>query len=172
VELGGFSGAQSRPEGTSKAEALALGILRDCLGHCLAQLRLLEKRPVVRGIQAMVCAQVFFSECFSLTRIALAACALTTVPSSPMSAHHQWADGSAIPAWVSQFCCGLADAHRLTVKQIHQVEGGWRVDGYSRMIPDAVVFPSEDENVWLFYRTLDDGAQMAPICFFVPQGGT
>ena len=80
--------------------------------------------------------------------------------------------GTAIPAWVSQFCCGLADAHRLTVKQIHQVEGGWRVDGYSRMIPDAVVFPSEDENVWLFYRTLDDGAQMAPICFFVPQGST
>ena len=126
----------------------------------------------MRGVQAVICAQVFPSERTLIRHIALVGCALASISSSPMRAHDQWADGSPIPAWVSQHCCGVADAHRLKVRQIHQVEGGWRVDGYSRIIPDAVVFPSQDENVWLFYDTLDDGAQMAPICFFIPQGST
>ena len=126
----------------------------------------------MRGVQAMVCPQVFSSGRFSLTRIAFVWCALISMTSSPMRAHDQWVDGSSIPEWVMNHCCGVADAHQLTLRQIHRVEGGWLVDGYSRMIPDAVVFPSQDENVWLFYRTLDDGAQTAPICFFVPQGST
>ena len=69
-----------------------------------------------------------------------------------MRAHDLWADGSPIPAWVSDYCCGVADAHRLTLKQIHRVEGGWRVDGYAHIIPDDRVLPSEDGDVWLFYR--------------------
>lgn len=120
----------------------------------------------------MVCARGFFSGRFSLTRISVAWCALINLNSSPVRAHEQWADGSEIPEWVMKHCCGVADAHRLTFKQIHRVEGGWLVDGYSRIIPDSVVFPSQDASVWLFYGVLDDGAQTAPICFFIPQGST
>jgi hypothetical protein len=72
--------------------------------------------------------------------------------------------------WVSDYCCGVADAHRLTLKQIHRVEGGWRVDDYAHIIPDDRVLPAEDGDVWLFYRLYADGFQSAPICFFVPQG--
>src|SRR4051794_6362931 len=118
----------------------------------------------------MVCAPAFSSGRFSLTRIALAACALTSLSSSRPMAHDQWADGSAIPAWVSQYCCGVADAHRLTLKQIYRVEGGWRVEGYAHTIPDDRVLPSEDGDVWLFYKSYPGDYQSTPFCFFVPQG--
>jgi hypothetical protein len=118
----------------------------------------------------MICTQVFSRRRVSLRKIAFVACALISVTPSPMRAHDLWADGSTIPAWVSNYCCGVADAHRLTLKQIHQVEGGWRVDGYAHIIPDDRVLPSEDGDVWLFYRLYQDGYQSTPFCFFIPQG--
>jgi hypothetical protein len=81
-----------------------------------------------------------------------------------------WADGSPIPAWVSNKCCGAADAHRLTFKQIHRIEDGWRVDGYAHIVPNDSVLPSEDGYVWLFYASYEDGDQSTPFCFFIPQG--
>src|SRR4051794_30267801 len=108
-------------------------------------------------------------ERLSLKIAAFVACALISITSSPMRAHDLWADGSPIPAWVSNRCCGIADAHRLTLKQIHRVEGGWRVEGYAHTIPDDSVLPSEDGHVWLFYALYEDGSQSNPFCFFVPQ---
>src|SRR3954451_2534120 len=104
-----------------------------------------------------------------LKHIALLACALVG-RSAPVIAHDQWADGSEIPAWVSHYCCGVADAHRLTLKQIYHVEGGWRVEGYPHTIPDERVLPSEDGHMWLFYKAYPDGYQSTPLCFFIPQG--
>jgi hypothetical protein len=97
---------------------------------------------------------------------------LTSMCSAPAVAHDQWADGSPIPAWVSKYYCGAADAHRLTIKQIYRVEGGWRADGYAHTIPEDRVLPSEDGDVWLFFRSYKDSYQSTPFCFFVPQGST
>jgi hypothetical protein len=91
----------------------------------------------------MSCARFFRREGFSLIAIAFVASAVTSMCSAPAVAHDQWADGSPIPAWVSKYCCGVADAHRLTVKQIYRVEGGWRAEGYAHMIPEDRVLPSE-----------------------------
>ena len=102
--------------------------------------------------------------------IALLICALISITSVPVIAHERWADGSSIPAWVSSYCCTVADAHQLTVSQIYRVEGGWRAAGYNHLIPEDRVLPSQDEHVWLFYRTVDGGYQSTPFCFFVPQG--
>jgi hypothetical protein len=103
--------------------------------------------------------------------IARAACALIGIwPPYPITAHERWSDGSPIPEWVNRYCCGVADAHRLRVGQIHRIEGGWLVEGYNRVVPDDRVMLSQDENVWLFYGTMADGSQTEPICFFVPQG--
>ena len=105
-----------------------------------------------------------------LKHSALLLCALISITSVPVIAHERWADGSPIPAWVNKYCCSVADAHQLTVSQIYRVEGGWRAAGYNHLIPDDHVLPSQDEHVWLFYRTLDGGYQSTPFCFFVPQG--
>ena len=120
----------------------------------------------------MSCARFFRREGFSLIAIAFVASAVTSMCSAPAVAHDQWADGSPIPAWVSKYCCGVADAHRLTVKQIYRVEGGWRAEGYAHMIPEDRVLPSEDGDVWLFFRSYKDGYQSTQFCFFVPQGST
>ncbi len=105
-----------------------------------------------------------------MRRTALAACTLVGMCPWPITAHERWDDGSPVPEWVNRYCCGVADVHRLTVGQIHHVEGGWRADGYGRLVPDNRVMLSEDEHVWLFYGTMPDGSQTEAICFFVPQG--
>ncbi len=88
----------------------------------------------------------------------------------PGAAHDTWSDGTPVPAWVKRYCCGPEDVHRLTVGQIRHVEGGWRVDGYARVIPDHRVLASQDEYVWVFYRTNSDQSQSEAFCFFIPQG--
>src|SRR3954451_9320727 len=122
--------------------------------------------------QTMIWARYFPREGFSLIVIGFVTSAVTHMCSAPAVAHDQWSDGSSIPAWVSNYCCGVADAHRLTVKQIYRVEGGWRADGYAHTIPDDRVLPSEDGYVWLFYRNYENGYQSTPFCFFLPQGST
>jgi hypothetical protein len=122
--------------------------------------------------QTMIWARYFPREGFSLIVIGFVTSAVTHMCSAPAVAHDQWSDGSPIPAWVSNYCCGVADAHRLTVKQIYRVEGGWRADGYAHTIPDDRVLPSEDGHVWLFYRNYENGYQSTPFCFFLPQGST
>ena len=90
--------------------------------------------------------------------------------SHTVTAHDYWADGSPVPKWVKSYCCGAADVHRLTVGQIHHVEGGWVADGYDRVIPDHRVMQSQDDFVWLFYAALPNGSQTEVYCFFIPQG--
>jgi len=85
-------------------------------------------------------------------------------------AHERWADGTPVPAWIKAACCGVADAHRLTVGQIKHVDGGWLIEGYNYLVPDDRVAPSQDEFVWIFYRSYGDGVQSRPFCVFIPQG--
>jgi hypothetical protein len=88
----------------------------------------------------------------------------------PGAAHDTWSDGTPVPAWVKRYCCGPEDVHRLSMREIHRVEGGWRVDGYARFIPDHRVLISQDEYVWVFYRTNADQSQSEAFCFFIPPG--
>jgi hypothetical protein len=83
------------------------------------------------------------------------------------NAHDQWADGTPVSGWVKQYCCGPDDVHRFTVAQIQHVPGGWRIDGFDRVIPDERVMPSQDEFVWVFYTRPDQGNVY---CFFIPPG--
>jgi hypothetical protein len=90
--------------------------------------------------------------------------------SIPGAAHETWSDGTPVPSWVKRYCCGPEEVHRLSMRQIHRVEGGWRVDGYAHLIPDHRVLISQDEYVWVFYRTDADRSQSEVFCFFIPPG--
>ena len=74
--------------------------------------------------------------------ILISACLFGLINHSNSQAHEVWADGNPVPQWVKGFCCGVADAHRLTVKQIRRIENGWAVDGFESQV----------------------------FCFFIPQG--
>ena len=100
----------------------------------------------------------------------IAACLLGLLKYGDTQAHEVWANGTQVPQWVKGFCCGVADAHRLTVQEIRHIEGGWAVDGFEHVVPDERVLPSQDEFVWIFYQTHSNGVQSQVFCFFVPQG--
>jgi hypothetical protein len=42
---------------------------------------------------------------------------------APGAAHDVWSDGTRVPAWVKRYCCGQEEVHRLSMRQIHHVEG-------------------------------------------------
>lgn len=74
-------------------------------------------------------------------------------------AHEQWADGSAIPAWVKSSCCGAADAHHLRPDQVHDLGDSYHIDGMANDIPKVVggkmnsqILPSQDGDYWAFYK--------------------
>ena len=90
--------------------------------------------------------------------------------SEPALAHDQWVDGSAVPGWVKDACCGPDDVHHLAPDQVHRVAGGYRIDGYPWVIPDARLLPSRDGDWWAFYR-LGEGSEFTSVyCFFGPMG--
>jgi hypothetical protein len=82
-------------------------------------------------------------------------------------AHDQWADGTRVPAWVKQYCCGAADAHLLDIGQVHRVVGGFRIDGLKRVVPPERVYPSQDGQVWAFYNG-GFGPDALVRCLFIP----
>lgn len=90
--------------------------------------------------------------------------------SAPARAHDVWADGSAVPAWIKDACCGPEDVHRLGPDQVHRVDGGYRIDGYPYVIPESRLLPSQDGNWWAFYRGSDGGELSSVYCFFGPMG--
>jgi hypothetical protein len=92
---------------------------------------------------------------------------------SPVWSHDQWADGSSVPAWVKSKCCGVSDAHHLRPEQVHQVAGGYLVDGHVGVIPLSQTDPSQDGEYWIFgVRVWTDNAETIGQvhCFFVPLG--
>lgn len=82
--------------------------------------------------------------------------------------HERWANGDPLPAWVKSQCCGPADAHRLEPEQVHEVSGGFMIDGYPDMIPYGKLLPSQDGDWWVFYRELAPGSFSSVYCFFGP----
>ena len=90
----------------------------------------------------------------------------------PAMAHDRWADGGPVPAWVKAQCCGVSDAHHLTPDQVHVTPGGYKLDGYARVISEDRLLPSPDGSWWVFYRTYDDGSQSTVYCFFGPENGS
>ena len=104
------------------------------------------------------------------------AVALQLILVAPAVAHQLWADGSAIPEWVKESCCGPADAHMLDDGDVTLEADGYHVKDYPWVIPVSQALPSQDGHYWLFYATYyaysDSSKPMkgAPICFFVPLG--
>jgi hypothetical protein len=86
---------------------------------------------------------------------------------SAACAHDQWADGTRVPAWVKQFCCGAEDAHLLDISQVHRVVGGYRIDGLDRVVAPWRVYPSQDGQVWAFYNG-GFGPSALVRCLFIP----
>lgn len=102
--------------------------------------------------------------------------------SSVAHAHDEWANGTPVPAWVKDSCCGPADAHHLTPDMVHRDGDFYRVDGYQRPIPVGQALPSQDGDYWIFYKDEPEGDTYSPeggrshhaayqtgvYCFFVP----
>lgn len=81
--------------------------------------------------------------------------------------HERWANGSAIPAWVKSSCCGPADANLLDISQIHDVKGGYQIEGLDNIVPEDRTFDSQDGQVWAFYTP---GTPKAFVhCLFIPR---
>jgi hypothetical protein len=95
-------------------------------------------------------------------------------------AHDQWADGSKVPDWVKNSCCGVADAHHLTPDQVRRVSAtearelrpAWKgaedgklyyvVDGYRWPVLASMALPSQDGDYWIFYRDEPAGPNCSP----------
>lgn len=90
---------------------------------------------------------------------------------APASSHQQWANGDPVPAWVREACCGVSDAHHMRADQVHVVQGGYRIDGYRQIVPEAKMEPSPDGEYWIFYRDLPSGDQSSVYCLFGPLRG-
>lgn len=107
---------------------------------------------------------------------ALALAAVAIGLSNGAHAHDQWADGSPVPEWVKNKCCGEAEAHRISPADISEDAEGYHVRGYKWPIPRDHTLPSQDGEYWLFYSTYwnDYGDREShdgmPQCFFVPMG--
>lgn len=93
------------------------------------------------------------------------------LPASGAASHDRWANGDPVPAYVKDSCCGPVDAHHLRADQVHVVQGGYKVDGYEDIIPEAKMQPSPDGEYWGFWRELSDGHQSPLYCFFGPLRG-
>ena len=83
------------------------------------------------------------------------------------SAHDQWADGSAIPAWVKSSCCGPADAHLLSPSDVSLQDDGWHIKGLGTIVRSERVLPSQDGQIWGFWNDAD-GPNAMVWCFFAP----
>ena len=90
--------------------------------------------------------------------------------SAPALAHRLWADGTPVPDWVQNACCGPSDVHHLTPDQVSLTPGGYRIRGIARLVPFSKTLPSQDGEYWIFYRDYPDGTQYV-FCFFAPDTG-
>lgn len=90
-------------------------------------------------------------------------------------AHDNWSNGKKLPDWVKVSCCGSGDVHRLTMSNVHAAP--WNqdyiiIDGYDEPIRKATALPSEDEFVWIFYKSgvNTPTGQSTTYCLFLPMG--
>ena len=60
---------------------------------------------------------------------------------SPANAHTRWADGTPVPEWVRNACCGPSDVHHLTAQQVRLTPEGYRVDGIQDLVPFCFFAP-------------------------------
>jgi hypothetical protein len=76
-------------------------------------------------------------------------------------AHSQWGDGSTVPESIKKRCCSEAEAHLLPPGSVHATPDGWRIDGYSRIVPFGNELPSTDDEDWGFWTDYRYGHQQA-----------
>jgi hypothetical protein len=94
---------------------------------------------------------------------------------SAASAHDQWADGSPVPEWVKQYCCGPADVHHYRFDEVKVTPEGYVLPDYPNVIPandPTHVFKSEDGEYWAFFATYSTGEKSPIYCLFVPPGAS
>jgi len=86
-------------------------------------------------------------------------------------AHDHWNDGTPVPAWVKNACCGASDQHQFDDEDVHELKEGLKVDGYpGGVIPWSKVTPSPDGKTWIFYSKYSDGSFLLR-CAFHGYGG-
>ena len=133
----------------------------------------------MRGMRDFICQSetqtVSASQRNSLCTLQMVGLLGLLASSSATHAHSTWANGVPIPEWVTKACCGPGDAHHLQPAQVHRVDGGYRIDGYPKVIYDVQVLPSEDGEFWAFYAvsTSESGERLFTnvFCFFAPASG-
>lgn len=89
---------------------------------------------------------------------------------TPAGAHTRWADGTPVPEWVRDACCGPSDVHHLTPGQVRITPAGYRIEGIRDLVPFAKTLDSQDGDYWIFFRDFPDGTQYV-FCFFAPPTG-
>ena len=86
-------------------------------------------------------------------------------------AHDEWGDGTPVPAWVKEACCGPKDVHRLRADQCVQMSNGnWRVDGYKGEVNKLgpIYMNEHDGYCWAFYNDFGNAGQQSNMyCLFV-----
>ena len=103
-------------------------------------------------------------------RTVAAVWAVLTLAVTPATAHTSWADGSPVPDWVQNACCGPSDVHHIMPDQVRLTPTGYRVQGIGEVVPFSKTLPSQDGEYWIFYRDYTDGTQYV-FCFFAPGTG-
>ncbi len=88
---------------------------------------------------------------------------------TPARAHDQWADGSAIPAWVKSACCGPQDAHVIDSGDVTgpDKQGFYHVKDVGNPVPGDHVFDSQDGQVWAFYNPYMPPKDRYVYCLFL-----
>jgi|SRR6185312_3652902 len=85
-------------------------------------------------------------------------------------AHDRWADGSPVPDWVKQYCCGPNDIHHYRYDEVKITPSGFVLPDYPKEIPADKALKSEDGEYWAFFVTYADGSKSEIYCFFSPPG--
>ncbi len=100
--------------------------------------------------------------------IRAAAIALTLL----LPVHDQWSNGSPVPAWIKQYCCGPDDIHHYRGDQVRVTPEGFILPDYPDAVPFEKALPSMDGDYWAFFKVYPGGGMTSVICFFAPPGST
>ncbi len=87
-------------------------------------------------------------------------------------AHDQWADGSAVPAWVKSACCGPQDVHVIDSEDVTgpNKQGMYHVKDVDALVPSDRVYDSLDGVTYAFYAPYGTAETRHVYCLFLSRG--
>ncbi len=110
--------------------------------------------------------------------------ALLLLPTAA-NAHDQWNNGKPIEDWIKKTCCANEVPMIIDARRVHPVMGhdivthaygiiGYRVEGFSNLIPTIRRFDSPDGFTWVFADTPASDNEYPPepmvYCLFTNEG--